>query len=241
MLTRSIALFFALPLALVGCTPNVETTGAGEQVSSTDEALTGCHGHAASTIPADETYVLTTFGGPGESGTMSCGSSTRNGSWYYIASRQRYGCGAKVRLTANGKCVVAQADDYGPDVCVESAAGRPIIDASPKVARALYGVSAAGWSERRLVKAEVVDDATPLGPCDATNNDPIVPDPTPTQPAPLESCSSYTLGRDVSLKECVQSASDQRWYQCTALGWVKTYADGTGLLGACTMSYPLAQ
>jgi len=242
MLNRSIALLFALPLLALGCTPQVETAGSGDQVSSTDEALSGCHGHAASTIPADETYVLTTFGGPGESGTMSCGSSTRNGSWYYIASRQRFGCGAKVRLTAGGKCVVAQADDYGPDVCVENAAGRPIIDASPKVARALFGVSAAGWSERRLLKAEVVADSTPLGPCDATtaDNTPITPDPTPATPAPLESCSSYTLGRDVALKECVQSASDQRWYQCTALGWVKTYADGTGLLGVCTASFPLS-
>lgn len=37
------------------------------------------------------------------------------------------GCGSRVEIRANGKCVVAQTDDYGPDVCVENAAGKPIM------------------------------------------------------------------------------------------------------------------
>ena len=80
---------------------------------------------------------------------MSCGEKTLHGSWYYAASRQRYGCGAHIQIEANGKCVVAETDDYGPDVCVENAAGRPIIDASPLVSRASVR-HAVGGLERSL-------------------------------------------------------------------------------------------
>ena len=69
-------------------------------------------------IPASGDYFLTTFGySPSDDGTMSCGTKTLHGSWYYAASRQRYGCGSHIRIEANGKCVVAKTDDYGPDVC----------------------------------------------------------------------------------------------------------------------------
>ncbi|MEO6952456.1 MAG: hypothetical protein ABI321_11630 [Polyangia bacterium] len=242
---------FALVVLLTGCTPQIASTGAtGEEggISSTDSALKGCHATASSSIPANESYYLTTFGGPGESGTMSCGESTKNGSWYYIASRQRYGCGAHVRLTTATKCVVAEADDYGPDVCVETAAGRPIIDASPKVAKALFGVSAAGWSEHRSIKAEVVADSTPLGPCTlpaatstGTDTSSTSTDTSSggTSSDPSVTCSSYTLGTDVPVMECVQSSSDSQWYQCTSAGWVALYSSGNGPLGACTQKYPL--
>ena len=239
-------LFRVVPLAalLAGCAPQLASSGTGEEggISSTDSALRGCHATASSSIPASESYYLTTFGGPGESGTMSCGQSTRNGSWYYIASRQRYGCGAHVRLTTATKCVVAEADDYGPDVCVETAAGGPIIDASPKVAKALFGVSGAGWSEHRAVKAQIVADSTPLGPCTLTAND---TSSSSTSGGSTDStgssvtCSSSTLGTDVSVQACVQSRSDSQWYQCTASGWVSTSSSGNGPLGACTTKYPL--
>ena len=120
----------------------------------------------SSTIPSSGDYYLTTFGdSPSDDGIMSCGSYTKHGTWYYAASRQRYGCGAHIKITANGKCVVAQTDDYGPDICVETAAGGAIIDASPLVAKALFGVSSAGWSEHRKIKVTVVSKTTPLGPC----------------------------------------------------------------------------
>lgn len=127
--------------------------------------LTGCEGLASAEIPADGAYYLTSFGGSSDSGTMSCGSDTDHGSWYYAASRQRYGCGAHLQVDAAGGCVVVQADDYGPDVCVEEAAGGPILDASPLVARALFGAGSAGWSDHFRVQVTVVDDTTPLGPC----------------------------------------------------------------------------
>ncbi len=127
--------------------------------------LSGCEGVASSAIPADGYYFLTTFGAGSDSGVMSCGTDTDHGSWYSAASRQRYGCGAHLKLEASGRCVVAQADDYGPDVCVEEAAGGPILDASPLVSMALFGTSSAGWSDHFRVHVEPVDDAMPLGPC----------------------------------------------------------------------------
>ncbi len=137
--------------------------------SSSDSDLRGCHGKASSTIPSSGQYELTSFGGPGESGIMSCGDYTKNGSWYYAASRQRYGCGAHIQIEAHGKCVVAQTDDYGPDVCVENAAGLPIIDASPLVSKYLFGTSSAGWSDHFRITVTEVDDSTPLGPCTPTD------------------------------------------------------------------------
>lgn len=248
-LFRSVALF----ALLAGCTPQMSS--GEDKVSSTDDALSGCHGHASSTIPADDSYYLTSFGGSGESGVMSCGEYTKSGSWYYMASRQRFGCGAHVKLEANGKCVVAEADDYGPDVCVENAAGKAIIDASPLVSEKLYGEKSAGWSDRLEVTATVVDDSTPLGPCSAStassssssdggtdsgSTDPGTdPGPSSGDPSTI-SCSSYTLGTIVSGGTCVQSTTDSNWYQCTSYGWVGLSNDGTGPLGACTASYPLS-
>src|SRR4029079_17583738 len=123
---------------------------AGESTNRFAEGLSGCHGRATSYIPASHDYFLPTFGSSkSDDGIMSCGSSTKHGSWYYAASRQRYGCGARLRLEARGRCVGVQTDDYGPDECVEKSAGGTIIDASPLAARALFGVDSAGWSDRR--------------------------------------------------------------------------------------------
>src|SRR5262249_15982726 len=129
-----------------------------------DQHLSGCHGHASSTIPADGMYVITTFGGGSDTQSMSWGG-TADGVGWYAASRQRYGCGAHLQIEANGKCVVVSAMDYGPDVCVENAAGSPIIDASPHVTKTLFGLSGAGWSDRIKVHVTEVDSSTPLGEC----------------------------------------------------------------------------
>lgn len=166
---RRLLPFLALAVPALACSSEGGFGDEGDEgghVSSTDSALKGCRGKASSTIPSDGRYVVTTFGdGRTDDGIMSCGTYTKTGTWYYAASRQRYGCGARVKIEANGKCVVAKTDDYGPDVCVEKAAGREIIDVSPLVTKHLFGVRAAGWSERRIVTVTEVPRTTPLGPC----------------------------------------------------------------------------
>jgi len=197
-------------LAVTACTIGEdEATEAtpGASVSNPSAELPGCQGKASSTIPADGKYVITTFGGPGDHQPMSCGGYA-DGSTWYAASRQRYGCGARLKIEANGKCAVVEALDYGPDVCVEKAAGRAIIDASPKVTQHLFNTSSAGWSERIVVTVTEVAKTTPVGPC--TGGEP---------PPPAKQCSSETLGRDVDDGVCVQAASDAQWYQCTSGTW----------------------
>jgi hypothetical protein len=202
---------------VVGCSSG--SPNFGQSASSSSSDLSGCHGVASSSEPADGDYYLTSFGfSPSDNGEMSCGEYTKDGSWYYAASRQRFGCGAHIQIEANGKCVVAETDDYGPDECVEAAAGKPIIDASPLVSEALFGTQSAGWSDRYPIHVTVVDTSTPLGACGA-NNTP----PPPTNDGGTNSnaaCSSSTLDEDVSDGTCVQSSSDEDWYTCENGDWV---------------------
>ena len=156
-------------VAVVAAACSAQTAEEGDvstSIASTDQELKGCHGKASSTIPSSGSFYITTFGSSSsDDGIMSCGTYTKHGSWYYAASRQRYGCGAHIKIEANGKCVVAKTDDYGPDVCVENAAGGAIIDVSPLVTKELFGVKSAGWSDHRKVKVTKVSTSTPLGPC----------------------------------------------------------------------------
>ena len=232
-----------------------QIAGGGQSTARTEEGLSGCHGKASSAIPSSGDYYLTSFGfSPSDNGEMSCGSYTQGGNWYYAASRQRYGCGAHIRIEGNGKCVVAQTDDYGPDVCVESAAGRPIIDASPLVSEHLFGVKSAGYSDHFAIEVTEVARTTPLGPCDAgsgsgsgsdpgsgsgsgsgtgtapSNPAPPAPPPPSSGPSAPAGCHSATLDADVGDGTCVQSGSDGTWYTCQDGSW---YAGQSG----CTSSY----
>lgn len=161
---------FAVPLVFgLAAACSASTTEEGDvssSIGSTDQELKGCHGKASYAIPSSGTYYVTTFGNSsGDDGIMSCGTYTKHGSWYYAASRQRYGCGSRIKIEANGKCVVAKTDDYGPDVCVENAVGGPILDVSPLVTKELFGLKSAGWSDRIKVHVTKVSSSTPLGPC----------------------------------------------------------------------------
>lgn len=207
---------FTALIALAACT-NVEVDSDFEPDNSTSGSsiegvydLSGCHGTASSSVPTDDRYVITTFGGAGDTQPMSCGGRA-DGTWYYAASRQRYGCGSRVAIRANGKCVVAQTDDYGPDVCVERAANMPIIDVSPKVTRELFGTSSAGWSDHMVVTVEEVSTSTPLGPCTDA------PPPPPGDDG--AACPSATMGRDMPDGTCVQAAGDGHWYECVDGTW----------------------
>jgi hypothetical protein len=144
--------------AFSGCAPQL-----GPSIVENTEELTGCNGMASSTIPASGDYYLTTFGGGADTQPMACGG-TADGTWWYAASKQRYGCGTHLRVCANGKCAVVAAEDYGPDVCVENAAGGPVLDASPLLSQYLYATSSAGWSDRFPIVVTAVDGSTPLGP-----------------------------------------------------------------------------
>jgi len=119
-------------------------------------------------IPFDQRYDLTTFGGPGDMQPTQC-SADADGTWYYAANRQRFGCGQKVRLVNRDRtrCVVVEVADLGPHICVEAAGGRPAWDVSPLVSRHLFGVSGVGWSEHREVVGAPVAQDNPLGPCEA--------------------------------------------------------------------------
>jgi hypothetical protein len=189
---------------------------AGASIDLSDH-LSGCHGHASSTIPADGKYVITTFGGGSDTQTMSCGG-TADGVGWYAASRQRYGCGAHLQVVAtNGNCVVVEAKDYGPDVCVENAAHSPILDMSPRASKALYGISGAGWSDHITVTVTEVDSSTPLGTCTTTTGGGGGGSGSGSGGGggtTGAACSSATMDRDVDDGECVQAASDSAWYQC---------------------------
>jgi hypothetical protein len=216
-------LALALPLVVVACGSAPDS---GISSSSSTAGLSGCKGVASSSVPSSGDYYLTSFGSsPSDDGIMSCGEYTKHGSWYYAASRQRYGCGAHVKVEANGKCVVVETDDYGPDQCVESAAGRPILDASPLVSEALFGTTGAGWSDRYPVHVTEVDASTPLGPCDGGGGGGGGGGTTSGA-----TCASSTLDAEVPDGTCVESASDQSWYHCASGTWE------SGEVG-CTTSY----
>ncbi len=170
-----------LGLALAACGPQPEEP---QGVSAIESALT-VGGYycpqtgdtAVSTIPANNEYYLTSF----EGGTMACGGQA-DGVSLYVADKQRFGCGASLRVTnpMNGKSCVASVDDYGPNVCVEEAAGMPIIDASPAIAEFLFGSGSAGWSDRLRIVATVTSDpigcgTAPAGTSSGSGSAPALP------------------------------------------------------------------
>ena len=124
-----------------------------------------CSGVASVVIPDDDLYYLTTFGGGADAQHTACGRPV-DGSWFYIAGERRFGCGARVAITnpMTGVACVAEVVDDGPACFVEESAGGPVIDASPLVAQHLFGTRSIGWSDRKIVRAELVDRDTPLGP-----------------------------------------------------------------------------
>ena len=201
---------------------------------------------AGRTRPADSLYYITTFGGGSDTQPMAC-FGTADGRWMYIADSWRFGCRSRVKLTnpRTGRWCVTQVADVGPNICVEQAARKPIIDASPVITRELYGVGSAGWSDRILVRADLVASNTPLG-CGTGSGAPTAPSTTPATPAPGQNggrtCYSTTWGRDMGLGACVQSRSDRIYYQCTNLGWVTSggiASSRTGPGGPCTTYLPL--
>jgi uncharacterized protein (TIGR03382 family) len=154
----------ALLLVLAGCAPDVEDT-------TDHRTFAYKHGPPSSSPPY--AYFLTSYGGPDDKtidGIPACGGRTIDGSWYYATGAYTYGCGARLRLEAGGRCVVVKVVDNGPAGWVEQKASYRcggtgyIIDASPLVSKHLYGVYSAGWSDCLKIQVTPVDGSTPLGP-----------------------------------------------------------------------------
>ena len=58
---------------------------------------------------------------------------------------------------------------------------------------------------------------------------------TAAPPPSGTNCYSHTLGREVPMNTCVQSASDRLWYQCNNGHWVDRWSDPA----ACVSVHPL--
>jgi hypothetical protein len=148
----------------VGRTSSASTVGGCTCVTSGT-----CSDETFSNVPADGAYYITTFGGGADTQPMACGG-TADGTWAYVADEARFGCGAKLQISANGKSCIAQVADCGPNRCVELAAANdgcannyPIIDASPFITQYLFGTTSSGWSDHTAVTAVLVDSSTAIG------------------------------------------------------------------------------
>ena len=77
--------------------------------------------------------------------------------YFYVAGGQRFNCGSTLRVTnpANGRCVVAYAEDGGPGATYEDVGygERRILDSSPAVVRFL-DLQHWGWANSDIVYVE---------------------------------------------------------------------------------------
>jgi hypothetical protein len=160
------------------------------------------HGPPAGGAPY--AYFLTSYGAPGDActGTPACGGKPVDGTWYYATGAFTFGCHTRLRLEANGKCVVVEVVDNGPAAWVEQKAASKcggtgyIIDASPLVSKHLFGSKSAGWSDCFAIKVTPVAASTPTGPQSCASAGPEQPG-TPGQPAapsqPANPCGNGKL------------------------------------------------
>jgi hypothetical protein len=130
-----------------------------------------CSNISYSDIPSNGEFYLTNYGKAGDTHPQSCqGVKPADASWAYVAGRARWACGTKLKIEANGKSCIAQVADCGPNKCVEQAAAynncashKPIIDASPIIAKYLFGVNSAGYSDKFKIKVSTVGASEEIG------------------------------------------------------------------------------
>lgn len=126
-------------------------------------------GEAGRTIPADNVYFLTSFGGGSDTQPMACGGPIADGSWWYCADKSRYPCGTLLLVTnpLNSRSCIVKVADYGPNICVEQAGGGPVLDASPLVSQYLFNRSGSGYEDHARVVVNIAPDQSALlGPTD---------------------------------------------------------------------------
>lgn len=93
--------------------------------------------------------------------------------------------------------------------------------------RAWYQCNLSGWMSANATRG-------PAGNCVSAT--PLVA--SPSLPPITHTCYSSTLGRDMRYGGCVQSRSDQAWYQCNFSGWLSA-TSARGPAGSCVESHPL--
>ncbi len=111
-------------------------------------------------IPA----CLATLQQDGICANMSGPACERHINWY-AADRDRFGCGARIRVTNpdNGKSAIVEVIDGGPACFVEQNAHTGVVDLSNAVAHYLFG-GEVGWSDMQKIHVVEVAPSTPLGP-----------------------------------------------------------------------------
>ena len=155
--------------------------------------------------PAPWSYYLTVYGGPDDSSAynkpVACGGKRPDGKWWYSTGAWSFKCSAKLKLCANGKCAVVKVVDNGPAGWVEQKAKAKcggtgyIIDASPMVAKHLFGKSKLGWSSCARITVQQVSGSTPTGPA--------TPGGGTTPPPPSGSChKGYKFGWEYCSPSC---------------------------------------
>jgi MYXO-CTERM domain-containing protein len=151
----------------------------GGSAASPDEEDLGGHGVPKWHEPGPHSgpHILTCYGGCAAphydpsacGGGTACCSACIDGTWWYSTEQRNFGCGAKLELSRDGRCVVVEVADNGPATWVEENAAATcggtgwIIDASPLVAD--YFGGGCGWSECFWVDVRQVSDDLPQGPC----------------------------------------------------------------------------
>ncbi len=151
-------------------------------------ACNGPGGQTSKELPSNGVYSTSWFGcyrksdgtiykDPGDNCEFACGPkgycpANQSGpeceatlKWF-AADADRYGCGAKIRVTncVNGKQVVLTTLDRGPNcTSVEKKYGAPVLDMSHPAMMYLFGATYGGGDKKRVV-VETVAASTKLGP-----------------------------------------------------------------------------
>jgi hypothetical protein len=148
----------------------------------------GPGGNTSTEVPSNGLFSTSWFGcyydesgdliqDPGDNCEFACGDQgmcpgqsgpeCEAGLQWFAADADRYGCGARIRVTNcdNGNAVVLTTLDRGPNCnSVEMDCGAPVLDMSHDAMIYLFDGGEYGGCDLQGVVVEQVDDGTPLGP-----------------------------------------------------------------------------